>query len=248
MSSLVQPAFCGINRIFLRAFFRRSVVNRKLFLSCPNNDSNCAIIGNKQNCKKCRFEKCLQVYPFFFDILFMILLLQVGMRREMVGLYKHNSDQQSNKSAALNSYKAPEKEELDNFIAKEKMDCNTSAPIENVTYAPFLDLTHEEEFRIYELLVRREHLVDGMFGISLQYPLFLDIWKKCILSQNYQNILTQEYRNFFNKKHEILFHNFTSGGSISQSIDMFDEFKNLDGAVKTETLCFSLRVMQLCIR
>ena len=105
----------------------------------------------------------------------MTLLLQVGMRREMVGLYKHNSDQQSNKSAALNSYKAPEKEELDNFIVKKKMDCNTSAPIENVTYDPFLDLTYEEEFRIYELLVRREHLVDEMFGISLQYPLFLDI-------------------------------------------------------------------------
>ena len=74
------------------------------------------------------------------------------MRREMVGLYKHN--------------------------AEEKIDCNTSASTEIDTYVSDLDLTHEEEFRMYELLVRREHLVDGIFEISLQYPHFLDTWKE----------------------------------------------------------------------
>ena len=108
-----------------------------------------------------------------------------------------------------------------------------------------LDLTFEEEFRIHELLVRKENLLDGIFEVSLQFPKFLETWKDCIL---YGNMMTQEYRNFLNQKDDKLFYNFTSGGSIRRSLDMFDEFKNVDENVKMETLGFSLRVMQICIR
>ena len=42
--------------------------------------------------------------------------------------------------------------------------------------------------------------------------------------------------------------NFMNGGLIRQSLDMFDEYKNVDESVKTETFLFSLSVFFLFIR
>ena len=49
--------------IFLcRAFFRRSIGLGKGFEKCTRNTDSCVIDQvNRANCKKCRFEKCIQV-------------------------------------------------------------------------------------------------------------------------------------------------------------------------------------------
>ena len=133
------------------------------------------------------------------------------------------------------------------FVRNEKSD-GAPRKVETLPPAPDVDFTFEEEFRIYELLVRKENLLDGMFEISLQFPKFLQTWKDCILSQCYGNMVTQEYKNFLNKRQETIIFNFTSGGSIWRSLDMFDEFKNVDNNVKMETLGFSFEVMRICIR
>ena len=132
------------------------------------------------------------------------------------------------------------------FVRTEKSDTRCKA--ETFPPAPDLGFTFEEEFRIYELLVRKENLLDEMFEISLQFPKFLQTWKDWILSQCYGNMVTQEYMSFLNERQETLFFNFTSGGSIWRSLDMFDEFKNVDKNVKMETLGFSFMVMRICIR
>ena len=136
---------------------------------------------------------------------------------------------------------------MEEFVRTEKSDV-TPCKAETLPPAPDLGFTFEEEFRIYELLVRKENLLDEMFEISLQFPKFLQTWKDWILSQCYGNMMTQEYRKFLNKRQETIFYNFTSGGSIWRSLDMFDEFKNVDKNVKMETLGFSFMVMRICIR
>ena len=112
-------------------------------------------------------------------------------------------------------------------------NCNNSVTIELVPPSLELGLTYEEEFRIYELLVRKENLLDGMFEISLQIPNFLETWKDFLIAQP---SMTKEYRNILEKKHESVLSNFFSYGSVRRSLDMFDEFKNVDEKVKIETM------------
>ena len=103
--------------------------------------------------------------------------------------------------------------------------CQSSpTQIEKVPSAPHLNFTFEEEFRIYELLVRKEHLVDGIFEISLQIPNFLGTWKEFLLSQRSGK---EEYRNLVDIRNEAVL-SIQTNGLISLSLDMFNEFKNVD--------------------
>ena len=119
-------------------------------------------------------------------------------------------------------------------------------PISNtVPSAPNLDFTFEEEFRIYELLVRKDHLLDECFEISLQVPNFLDAWREFLLMQYQSPGLTNEYRNALETKYERMFTNLMSGGSLWRSLDMFDEFKNVDQDVKVETMISGLSILNI---
>ena len=132
------------------------------------------------------------------------------------------------------------------FLAEEYCESPPTAT-EMVPPAPDLDFTFEEEFRIYELLVRKENLLDGMFEISLQFPKFLEIWKDFLLSHG--KLMTQEYRKNWDQINETVSYNynynFSTGGSIWHSLDMFDEFKKVNQYVKIETLGFSLIVFRV---
>ena len=108
-----------------------------------------------------------------------------------------------------------------------------------------LDFTFEEEFRIYELLVRKENLLDGMFEISLQIPNFLGTWKDFLLTQGFEKSMTKEYRNILEKKHETVRSNLLSFGSVRQSLEMFDEFKKVNESVKLETMGFAAIVLHI---
>jgi len=114
---------------------------------------------------------------------------------------------------------------------------------------PVLNLTFEEDFKIHELLVRKENLFDGIFQTFMEQPEFLPYWKQFLTSVNSrQSVLagigTRMVELF--RKHAIT--NFMNGGLIRQSLDMFDEYKNVDESVKTETFFFSMSVFFLCIR
>jgi len=114
---------------------------------------------------------------------------------------------------------------------------------------PLLNLTFEEDFKIHELLVRKENLFDGIFQTFMEQPEFLPFWEQFLTSVNSkQSVLagigTRMVELF--RKHAIT--NFMNGGLIRQSLDMFDEYKNVDESVKTETFFFSMSVFFLCIR
>ena len=57
----------GIQSLYIalfscRAFFRRSIGFGKEFTKCARGTNFCVVDEvNRTNCKKCRFEKCLQV-------------------------------------------------------------------------------------------------------------------------------------------------------------------------------------------
>ena len=113
---------------------------------------------------------------------------------------------------------------------------------------PDLGMTFEEEFKMYELIVRREHLMDRMFEVSLEFPNFLEKWRNCIESNNYEHILTNDYKKFMREKQEKLFNSPRDTNSISAALNMFDELKHVNQTVKIETLKSSLHSMQLSVR
>ena len=130
--------------------------------------------------------------------------------------------------------------------AEAKARCESSlTEIKKVPPVPDLDFTLEEEFRIYELLVRKENLLDGIFEISLQIPNFLGIWKEFLLSQCFGKLMTEDWRKCMINKNDTIIYNLMTGGSLWQSLDMFKEFTYVDQIVKIETMGFSIIVLHI---
>jgi len=114
---------------------------------------------------------------------------------------------------------------------------------------PVLNLTFEEDFKIHELLVRKENLFDGIFQTFMDQPEFLPHWKQFLTSVNSkQSVLAGTGTRMVELFRKHIITNFMNGGIIRQSLDMFDEYKNVDESVKTETFFFSMSVFFLCIR
>jgi len=126
--------------------------------------------------------------------------------------------------------------------------------IENISMivpsSPVLNFTFEEEFKIHELLVRKENLFDGIFQTVMDHPESLPFWEQFLKSVDskqsvYPGIRTNIAKRFL--KNAIA--NFLNGGGlVRRSLDMFDEYKNVDESVKTETFLFSISVFLLVIR
>ena len=114
---------------------------------------------------------------------------------------------------------------------------------------PVLNLTFEEDFKIHELLVRKENLFDGIFQTFMDQPEFLPHWKQFLTSVNSkQSVLAGTGTRMVELFRKHIITNFMNGGIIRQSLDMFDEYKNVDESVKTETFLFSISVFFLVIR
>ena len=115
---------------------------------------------------------------------------------------------------------------------------------------PTIHLTFEEDFKIHELLVRKEKLVDGFFQTFMELPDF----QKCF--EQHLHFIKSGEKLIFNgirDKLVVLIRNyvvpnFMNGGIIRQSLEMFDGYKNVVESVKSETFFFSISVMHLCIR
>ena len=95
-----------------------------------------------------------------------------------------------------------------------------------------------------QLRVRQEELLDSMFRVSLQFPAFLQRWRETITSQCYGRILSNSYKTHLKNS----YNNHNICDSVKLSLNMFDEFRNIEEGVKSETLGFSVKVMQVCIR
>ena len=176
-----------------------------------------------------------------------------------------------------------EKEFLDNenedrehlYHSELYSDSEKIEHLSRVTTSPTFDLTFEEDFRIHELMVRKENLFDGFYNLFLEFPNFVNLWKRflfqikncCPIIQsgvpadsydcNMKNMVRENFvkgilllasERLFLKI--ILIFNFFyfPGGLVRHALEMFDEFKYVPEYVKTETIEFTLTVLQICIR
>ena len=113
---------------------------------------------------------------------------------------------------------------------------------------PTFELTYEEEFKIYELLVRKENLMDRMFRQFSHIPGFVKAFEQNLFSLNCGGRVRTDFIRIIDQKFDSIHSNFVNGGTVRKSLDMFDEFKNVSERVKTEALSFSISVFQVCNR
>jgi len=142
---------------------------------------------------------------------------------------------------------------IDEFNQNEELDVSDNIkmyrPSIIVRSSPQLQFTFEEDFKIHELLVRKENLYDSMFQTMREMPGFYNHWESFLLSLSSASVvykgvgghLVQLFRNG-------AMSNFMNGGIIRQSLDMFDEYKHVSESVKRETFFFSMSVFHLCLR
>lgn len=113
---------------------------------------------------------------------------------------------------------------------------------------PSFQLTHEEEFKIFELFVRKENLMDGLFRLFYNFPGFLESFQRTLLSIGHGKGVDHDFVRIIDQKSMFIQSNLISGGTIKQSLDMFDEFKNVSEKIKNQILQFSLSVFRVCNR
>lgn len=284
-----------------RAFFRRSIGNGKEYRYCSRKTDTCVVDAvSRTNCKKCRFQKCLQVgmKPEKVDrVRKKANIIKTEVKEEIADIIEqgeeftlfHETKRRTSESShdsntsidisalveecILEEEKVPDyghylnnalpvtldegeasgilKNEEEKF--KEESDdlCDNRTQSVIVRSTPVFNLTFEEDFKIHELLVRRENLFDATFQSLMDQPDFLQYWEQFLISVNSKNCVLKGFApgarmaDLFRK---FAISNFMNGGVIRQSLDMFDEYKNVDESVKTETVFFSMSVFFLCIR
>ena len=120
-----------------------------------------------------------------------------------------------------------------------------------IVHNPIFDLTLEEEFKIHELVARKEVLQEAIFGLLHQVPLIHSIIASFILGggkPQLGKIHQTQFKDGFRQIIQLMGQNLEVGGKIRNCIDLFDEYRNVDKSVKTETFRFSLRILDICIR
>ena len=120
---------------------------------------------------------------------------------------------------------------------------------------PVFELTFEEEFKIHELVVRKESLFDTMFPLLLQVPQINWLFNQFLCGPHTRSPLPgigPAFRWLLKqgkaKVREIIVSNLEEGGQIRACLDMFDEYKHVEETAKKETFLFSLRVLHICTR
>ena len=112
----------------------------------------------------------------------------------------------------------------------------------NILDLPFL-WTHEEEFKIYELLVNKEMLLDTFFKLIFQFPRYLEAFKKDILSFGCGEGTKSDFQILCDRSPKFVDLILASDVSVRQSFDMFVK---VDENVKTEVLHFTLPIFRVC--
>ena len=118
----------------------------------------------------------------------------------------------------------------------------------DLVICPSFHLTHKEKFRIFELFVRKEHLMDGLFRLFFQFPGFLESFQKSLLSIGHGEGFHPDVIKIIDQRGVYVHSDLASGGAVRQSLDMFDEFKNVCEKIKNQVLQFSFSVFRVCNR
>eukprot|EP00092_Neocalanus_flemingeri_P009419 GFUD01010133.1.p1 GENE.GFUD01010133.1~~GFUD01010133.1.p1 ORF type:complete len:492 (+),score=107.38 GFUD01010133.1:80-1555(+) len=116
--------------------------------------------------------------------------------------------------------------------------------------SPGLELTFEEEFKIHELEVMKENLLDGFFKITLEVPHYFEHFSSVLISWSLGlcTVSPKRMLTFLNNKRNFFRNDFANGGRVSMLLNCFYVFKNVPDEVKIETFHFSVSVMALCFR
>ena len=59
-----------------------------------------------------------------------------------------------------------------------KLDKENTNQDEEYLESPTFNLTFEEDFKIHELMVRKEKLFEEFYNIFLEFPYFVSLWKR----------------------------------------------------------------------
>jgi len=119
---------------------------------------------------------------------------------------------------------------------------------------PEFDLTFEEEFKIHELVVRKESLFDTLICLLLKVPHVSWLFSKFLAGPHTPTrpgigpFIWSFLKEGVPKIWDVILNNLEEGGQIRACLDMFDEYKNVEETAKKETFQFSLRVLQICTR
>ena len=116
---------------------------------------------------------------------------------------------------------------------------------------PVMELTFEEEFRMHELEVMKEHLLNGFFKFLSDQPHFLEHLSKQLISLSL-GLCTDQISDKIladrEKMRNCIQEETVRGGKICKLLDSFYVFKNVPDEVRVETFQFSLSVVALCFR
>ena len=124
--------------------------------------------------------------------------------------------------------------------------CRSPSPL--LGQDPVFHLTFEEEFKIQELVVRKEALSDTILCLLFEIPQMSRIITNFLSGVPVLPDLRWmllEGLDMIRKKFK---DNLEVGGRIRACIDMFDEYENVDETVKTEIFQFSLKTVHMCSR
>ena len=86
----------------------------------------------------------------------------------------------------------------------------------DLVICPSFQLTHEEEFKIFELFVRKENLMDGLFRIFYHFPGFLESFRRTLLSIGHGRGVDNDFVRIIDQKSMFIQSNLISGGTISK--------------------------------
>ena len=122
-----------------------------------------------------------------------------------------------------------------------------------ITQNPDFELTFEEDFKIHEFLVRKENVFDSILSLLERHPSFEEKFTKFIMSCNEKSMPPAQAIESLSVEEDqftaaMVLQDIDSGGIIRQSLDMFDEHKQVDPGIKTESFMFTICVGVLCNR
>ena len=119
---------------------------------------------------------------------------------------------------------------------------------------PEFELTFEEEFKIHEFLVRKENVLDSIVSHLESLPRFEEKFTKFVISCNEKSNLPAPFNESpFEvpiEEHKFtataVLQNIATGGIIRQSLEMYDEHKQIDPIIKIENFFSTIGVGVLC--
>ena len=120
--------------------------------------------------------------------------------------------------------------------------------------APSLQLTFEEEFKISELMVRKDFLMDGVVEAMVEkIPHFKDTFVHYAEGLPRDFVDSSSGNGFslgLNSRglNDLVEEHCRPDGRIRACLEMFDEYKHVDDNVKLEIFTFSMQVVGLCTR